>query len=133
MSGFTLRIRGGRAGLSALQDTDSAPNFLLSDAGIGMYTGVTLSATHPMFTVTITLLDDSAGKFTLEPVTNRVMTAVSLPVGTYTILAQAASSDGISSTTQTFTIMVSASEQYFASGWFAPKWFNPDWFKGLAP
>lgn len=97
-------------GLSVITDTDPAANTVLDDAEVGDYAGITLAASHTGYDVTLSLSDDAGGLFALEAVTNRVLVASALTVGSHVISVLAESSDGVSTRTRGFMVVVTEAD-----------------------
>ena len=103
--------------VGAVTDTDAADNALPEDASAGERTNITLSAEDGdgSAIVTYRLLDSSDGLFVADTDTGVVTLRGSLDYESstrHTIIAQAMSSDGSTSTTRNFTIAVTDVNEY---------------------
>lgn len=94
--------------LSKPYDADpGTANSVTTEALVGDYTGLTVAAYHTGYTVALTLTDNASGRFSMEAGTHAIQVLSSpLDSGSYTVTLQAASSDGVSITTEIFTIVV---------------------------
>jgi len=119
--GETIQLGPDQLGpVSAVSDTDVAPDSVSESALAGDSVGITAAASDPDSgdVVTYRLVDDAGGRFAIDPATGAVTVAdASLldyeSAPTHTIVVEAASTDG-SSTTQLFTISLLDDTSEFA-------------------
>ncbi len=100
------RMSAGTPALSGIVDTNSADNRVLENAAAGATVGITAYAFHIGYTVSYSLTDDASGQFAINSSTGVVTVADTLSAGAQSITVQAASSDGVSTTTRVFSVLV---------------------------
>ena len=106
-------------GIGPVTDSDGAADNVAENAGIGTAVGITASATDPDITDTVSysLSGNAGGRFGIDSATGVVSIAAGLDYETavsHTIVVLATSSDG-STSSQTFTISVSDSNEFGVS------------------
>jgi hypothetical protein len=100
---------GGTPSLSSVTDVNGSDNVVAEDATVGTTVGITARAVHSGETVTYSLTDDAGGLFDIDSSTGVVTVAGALDYETasvHAITVQAASSDGVSTSSRLFTIFV---------------------------
>jgi hypothetical protein len=119
---FTIDIAdGSEAGVGPVADTDASPNTVMENASTGTTVGITASAIDPdvIDTVSYSLSNNAAGRFTIDAVTGVVTVADGSlldreAAASHNITVVATSTDG-SSTSRSFTISLMDQNEFAVS------------------